>query len=205
MKHRIASLFSFVCLVAFLSIAVAAKADTLTFVSASAQSGGEYIQPYEFSLNGSPNTIGLMCMDLNRGITFGETWNVTEVSVMASKQYEEEAYIFGQLGKGTYTDADVQWAGWSIFDPTGVQNAGQNTASVQNLLAEAEAAVTAGLPDSFYNQFVLYIPTSDQTGWTAGIPQEFIGTNPVPEPGTLALMGSGLMGLAGVIKRMRRS
>jgi hypothetical protein len=202
MKKHLASLFPIACLAILSTIAMTAKADTLTLVSASAQSGGEYIQPYQFSLNGSATTIGLMCMDLNREITFGETWNVSEVSVTSSTAYEEEAYIYSQIGGGTYTDSDVQWAAWSLFDSTDVQSRSQNTTNVEDLLAAAQAAVAGGLPDSFYSNYVLYIPTDDQAGWTDGIPQEFIGTaSPVPEPTTLLMMGSGLMGMAGVVRR----
>lgn len=207
MKKSIVLLVSALCLLVLIMSSMKAKADTLKLVSASAQSGGEYIYPYGFSINGAATTTGLMCVDLNRIVTFGETWNVSEQSVTISTSFEEEAFIFSQLGKGTYSDSNIQWAAWSIIDSADVHARGMDTSNVTGLLAAAQNAVTTPgmLTLGFYSNYVLYVPTSDQTGWTAGIPQEFIGTSPVPEPSSLMLLGTGLMSVAGLMRhRMRR-
>ncbi len=98
-------------------------------------------------------------------------------------------------------------AAWSIFDPSGVQGNSAFDATAQNLASVAmQYAGDQQLIDSgFFSNFALYQPTSDQTGWTYGIPQEFIGAAPTPEPSSLLLMGSGLASFAGVVRRRLRS
>ena len=59
------------------SIAVPALAETLQLVSTCGESvGGEYVYPYIFSIDNAASLTSLMCLDLNRTITIGETWNV---------------------------------------------------------------------------------------------------------------------------------
>ena len=212
MKKLIASL---ALLSGLVCSAAPSFADTLHFASDSGVSvGGEDVYPYNFNVNGSSQLTPLMCLNFNRGISFGETWNVNIIGIgldssQASIDQHADAWIYSQLGTGSYSNADVQYAVWDILDPADVNGhtGYANSSNAQYLKATGLAmAQNATLINSgFFSGFKIYaVDSTNTTGWTNGIPQDFIGAAQTPEPSSFVLMGSGLLGAAGALRRKLR-
>jgi hypothetical protein len=92
-----------------------------------------------------------------------------------------------------------QWAIWALFSSNAANNP-EFTASGGAAVEAAYLALAMTDPNSAYKGLLLYTPIPGTQG-NHGLPQEFIGYSPVPEPGTLTLMGTGLLFLAGAVRR----
>jgi hypothetical protein len=190
-----------------------ASADTVTTATLTFENegpdntaDGDFTYPYNFSVNGSRTYVSMMCLDYLDDITVGESWKADVYSISAAdalignNNFAVAAWLFNDAETATAaTSNEDQLAAWGLFD-SGLF--GSNNAQLTAAVAEAAVA-----PASAYSKFQILIPVAGSQS-EGGLPQTFIddpAPSPTPEPNSLVLLGSGLLGCAGVFYRRARN
>ena len=177
-------------------------------------SGGQWQNgyPYTLSMLGPSALFKAMCDDYTHGGSIGESWqaNITNLgsnnltltrfghqeSALGLAFYHEAGWILLQTpGTPSSEYQDMNYAVWHIFDPAVPLGQG-----AQIWLEKAQAEMALGFPGVPFNDVFIITPV-DQYDPNPNGPQEFLTIDPrvgggtTPEPGTLLLVGTGLVGL----------
>lgn len=167
---------------------------------------GVYTYPYYFSINGKA-PVSLICDTYDNQVTMGETWKAHESSLLSGKglfgsqllDYKAAGLIFKSMLNGTVSVNAGNFAIWGLFS-TNAKNSAFFQSDGAAALDAAFLALAAKAPNSAFKGLVLYTPIAGTQSW-GGTPQEYIGYSAAPEPATLTLFGTGLLSLAGLMRR----
>lgn len=211
---RSAGIFLFI-LAIFLMCAGAAFANStvnMQLVSVGGNNaGGVYTYPYNFSINGGA-PIPLICDTYDNEVTMGETWKAQVVGLQSGDglfgdqliDYRAAALIFNSILNGTVNVNVGNFAIWGLFS-SNAQGSSYFQSSGAGALEQQYLAWAGSAPNGVFRDFVLYVPVAG-TQSANGTPQEYIAhvarvPETVPEPGSMVLFGTGMISLAGVVRR----
>jgi hypothetical protein len=170
-------------------------------------SGGFYTYPYYFSVNGGSAT-AMMCDAFANHVTAGETWKAHVSGLLSGKglfgkditDYKAAGLIFLGVINGAISAANGNWAVWNLFDK------GVTTNSAVLAIDKAALASAQYASATLFKGLAIYTPVGASPGHG---PQEFIGYRSTvmstPEPGSLTLLSTGLLGIATLVRRKVRS
>jgi hypothetical protein len=172
--------------------------------------GGVYTYPYYFSINGG-SPVALICDSYDNRVDIGEKWQANVVGLLSGKglfgtqllDYKAAGLIFKSILNGTMNVNVGNYAIWGLFS-TNAQNSSYFQTSGAGLIDTQYLALAATAPKSAFAGLVLYTPIPGTQSMN-GTPQEYIGYSAVPEPGTLTLFGTGMLSLAGMIRRKMKA
>ena len=182
-------------LLAILTLSLAASATTVDMQFNGAVGGsynGVYTYPYNVSVDGQNQL--LMCVGFNEHIVDGETWQATVESIVGTHD-QELAWLFLQAEQTSDfgVKAEINAAAWALNE-----GSPELDEAAQFWLSQA---TSQNFTDGEFQNVVKYMPIDGTQSWQGEMPQEFLGDAPVPEPSTLMMLGTGVLGVAGFVRR----
>jgi hypothetical protein len=173
--------------------------------------GGYAGGPRAVTIDGLPAE--LVCDDFVGDVSVGQVFTATvstfdtlsgvrfqQATPAATLQlYDEAGFLYDQtLAAPSSEWGNLQYALWAVFDPAveslpGFTTTGATPSSYWLNLAQTQTYT----PDEFSN-VVIYTPTDGKT-------QELIGSVTTPEPGSVVLLGAGLLLIAVLRYKLRRA
>ena len=193
------SILSIIALLFVLALALPSAAAAANIQFTGLPTGNNYFgiasYPYDLTVNGGPNQ-WMMCVGYNEHITGGETWQATVASVGSLDVNThlldyEAAFLFEMAVADHGANSDLNAAAWWLFEGS------------PSLTAGAQSLVTLAQSQSYqqgeFQDVVLYTAIPGTENNNLGTAQDFLGST--PEPGTLVLVGSGMIGMAGLLRR----
>jgi PEP-CTERM motif len=193
------SLLSVIILLFVLAMALPSAAATADMQFTGLPTGNNYFAvpsyPYDVTVNGGPDR-WMMCLGYNEHINGGETWKATVASVgsldLSTHLLDyEAAFLFKMAVADHGADSDLNAAAWWLFEGS------------PSLTPGAQFLVTLAQSQSYqqgeFSDVTLYTAIPGTENSNLGTAQDFLSTT--PEPGTLVLVGSGMIGMAGLLRR----
>jgi PEP-CTERM motif len=182
-------------LLAILTLSLAASATTVDMQFNGAVGGsynGVYTYPYNVSVDGQDQL--LMCVGFNEHIVDGETWKASVESIVGTHD-QELAWLFLQAEQTSDfgVKAEINAAAWALNE-----GSPELDEAAQFWLSQA---TSQSFTDGEFQNVVKYMPIDGTQSWQGEMPQEFLGDAPVPEPSTLMMLGTGVLGVAGFVRR----